>query len=64
MKKKHKYHVHLVLEKLRERGLNAKQEKCLFYQSMVEFLGYIVSGDVILWMRKKYKLLLIGLHPL
>jgi hypothetical protein len=43
--KKHEHHVRLVLEKLREYGFYAKQEKCLFYQSMVEFLGYIVSGN-------------------
>jgi hypothetical protein len=41
----HEHHVRLVLEKLRERGLYAKHEKCLFHQSMVEFLGYIVSSD-------------------
>jgi hypothetical protein len=41
----HEYHVRLVLEKLQEQELYVKQEKCLFHQSMVEFLGYIVSGD-------------------
>ena len=41
----HKYHVRLILEKLRERGLYAKQDKCLFHQSMVEFLDYIVSSN-------------------
>jgi hypothetical protein len=55
----------VVLENLRERGFYAKQEKCLFHQSMVEFLGYIVSGDGISMDEKKnYKLLLIGLHLL
>jgi hypothetical protein len=40
----HEHYVCLVLKKLQERGLYAKQEKCFFYQSMVEFLDYIVSG--------------------
>jgi hypothetical protein len=43
--KEYEHHVCLVLEKLREGRLYAKQEKCFFHQSMVEFLGYIVSGD-------------------
>ena len=37
----HEKHVHLILEKLRERGLYAKLEKCLFYQTEMEFLGFI-----------------------
>ena len=49
----HKHHVCLVLEKLREQGLYAKQEKCFFHQSMVEFLGYIISGDGISMDEKK-----------
>ena len=44
-KEEHEHHVCLVLEKLRKCKLYAKQEKCLFHQSMVEFLGYIVSGN-------------------
>jgi hypothetical protein len=61
----YEHHVQIVLEKLREQGLYAKQEKCLFHQSMVEFLDYIVSGDGIsIDEKKKNKLLLIGLHPL
>ena len=44
-KEEHKHHLHLILEKLREQGLYAKQEKRLFHQSMVDFLGYIVLGD-------------------
>jgi hypothetical protein len=35
----------LFLKKLQEPGLYAKQEKYLFHQSMVEFLGYIVLDD-------------------
>jgi hypothetical protein len=49
----HEHHVCLVLEKLREQGLYAKQEKCLFYQLTVEFLGYIVLGDGISMDEKK-----------
>ena len=43
--KDHKNHVWLVLEKLRFAGLYAKLEKCVFYQSQVEFLGYIISTE-------------------
>ena len=39
----HKKHVHLVLEKLRERGLYAKLEKCLFHQTEMEFLRLIAT---------------------
>jgi hypothetical protein len=51
--KEYEHHVCLVLEKLREGRLYAKQEKCFFHQSMVEFLGYIVSGDGISMDEKK-----------
>ena len=43
--KDHENHVQLILEKLRSAGLYAKLEKCVFYQSQVEFLGYIISGE-------------------
>jgi hypothetical protein len=36
----HEHHVHLVLEKLQEVELYAKLEKCVFYQSKVQFVGY------------------------
>lgn len=39
----HKEHVRLVLQKLRDAGLYAKLEKCVFHQPQVEFLGYIIS---------------------
>jgi hypothetical protein len=51
--KEYEHHVCLVLEKLRQGRLYAKQEKCFFHQSMVEFLGYIVSGDGISMDEKK-----------
>jgi hypothetical protein len=41
----YEHHVRLVLENYKNKDFYAKQEKCLFHQSMVEFLGYIVSGD-------------------
>ncbi len=41
----HEHHVRLILEKLRKVGLYAKLEKCGFYQSKVEFLGYILFGN-------------------
>ena len=44
-KEVHKKHVRLVLEKLRERGLYAKLEKCLFHQTEMEFLGFIATTD-------------------
>ena len=39
------HHVHLVLSRLREHGLYAKYEKCMFEQSSMKFLGYIFSSD-------------------
>jgi hypothetical protein len=62
-KEEHEHHVHLVLEKLQERGLYAKQEKCLFYQSMVEFLDYIVSGDGISMDEKKLQTIVDWIAP-
>ena len=41
----HEKYVWLVLEKLRNAGLYAKLEKCVFHQSQVEFLGFIISGE-------------------
>lgn len=36
-------HVRMVLQRLREHQLYAKLEKCLFFQTSIEFLGRIVS---------------------
>ena len=44
-KEEHEKHVRLVLEKLRERGLYAKLEKCLFHQTEMEFLGFVATTD-------------------
>ena len=41
----HKKHVCLVLEKLRERGLYAKLEKCLFHPTKMDFLGFIATTE-------------------
>ena len=41
----HEKHVRLVLKRLRNAGLYAKLEKCVFHQPQVEFLGYIISGE-------------------
>ena len=41
----HERHVRLVLDKLRENKLYAKQSKCEFYKREVSFVGHIVSGE-------------------
>ena len=41
----HEKHVQLVLKKLRERGLYAKLEKCLFHQTEMEFLGFVATTE-------------------
>jgi hypothetical protein len=41
----HHQHVRLLLQKLREAGLYAKLEKCVFHQLQVDFLGYIISRE-------------------
>ncbi|KAI2644487.1 Transposon Tf2-8 polyprotein [Labeo rohita] len=38
-------HVQQVLEKLREHSLYLKLEKCEFYRSSVQFLGYVISAE-------------------
>jgi len=49
----HKKHIHLVLEKLRNVGLYAKLEKCVFHAPQVEFVGYIISKEGLLMDVKK-----------
>lgn len=39
----HTKHVRLVLEKLRGQRLYSKRKKCLFYQTEMEFLGFIAT---------------------
>ncbi|MBW0528867.1 hypothetical protein O181_068582 [Austropuccinia psidii MF-1] len=41
----HVKHVAYVLQRLRENDLFAKDFKCVFHASSVEYLGYIVSSD-------------------
>ena len=41
----HTKHIRLVLDRMHQYELYAKPSKCTFYQSSVEFLGYIVSGS-------------------
>jgi type IV secretory pathway VirB4 component len=38
-------HVWMVLQKLRNAGLSTKLEKCVFHQSQVEFMDYIISRE-------------------
>lgn len=44
-REEHIEHIQQVLERLRKHRLWAKAEKCRFFQSSVDFLGYIVSQD-------------------
>jgi hypothetical protein len=59
----HKKHVRLVLEKLCNAGLYAKLEKCVFHQSQVEFLGYIISREGISMDPKKIQTILEWKKP-
>jgi hypothetical protein len=59
----HVHHIRLVLEKLREQGLYAKQEKCLFHSSIVEFLDYIISGNGISMDGKKIQTIIDWITP-
>ena len=40
----HIQHIHIVLQKLREKDLLVKLSKCEFYKYSISFLGYIVSN--------------------
>jgi hypothetical protein len=44
-RKTHTSHVQQVLQRLRDAELYANLSKCCFYQSQVEFLGYVISQD-------------------
>jgi hypothetical protein len=50
-----KRHVQLVLQKLRNVGLYAKLEKCIFHQLQVEFLKYIISNEGLIMNLKKIR---------
>ncbi|XP_051543662.1 uncharacterized protein LOC127434749 [Myxocyprinus asiaticus] len=41
----HIHYVRLVLQCLQEHNLYLKAEKCLFHQSSIQFLGYIISSS-------------------
>ena len=41
----HEKHLEIVLKKLREHKLYAKENKCEFAKSQVEFLGHVVSDQ-------------------
>lgn len=41
----HKTHLHQVLDALRKNQLCAKASKCAFFQTKVDFLGHVVSGN-------------------
>jgi hypothetical protein len=51
--KEHEQHVCLILQKLWDAGLYVKLGKCVFYQSQVEFLGYIISNEGLMMDPKK-----------
>lgn len=42
--KDHLTHVRLVLQRLREHKLFAKRSKCAFFQKLIEYLGFQISG--------------------
>jgi hypothetical protein len=59
----HEEHVKLVLQKLRDAGLYAKAEKCVFHQPQVEFLGYIISNEGLSMDPKKIEAITNWLTP-
>jgi hypothetical protein len=52
-----------MLQKLRDAGLYAKLEKCVFYQPQVEFLGYIISNEGLMMDPKKIQAVVDWLTP-
>ena len=57
-KEQHDKHVRLVLDRLREHSLYAKRSKCSFFQSEVEFLGFVVGRNGISMENSKVKAVL------
>ena len=57
-KAEHDRHVRMVLDRLRQHSLYAKQSKCSFFQSEVEFLGFIVGRNGISMQQSKIKAVL------
>jgi hypothetical protein len=58
----HDEHSHLVLQCLREHKLFGKLSKCSFYQSNIHYLGHVISGEVIVMVQQRSRLLWNGLH--
>ena len=54
---KHKQHIRLLLQKLWDVGLYGKLEKCVFHQSQVEFLRYIISNEGLMMDPKKIQVI-------
>jgi hypothetical protein len=57
-REEHEEHLELVLQTLREHQLYAKYSKCEFYQSKVQYLGHVISGEGIFVDPKKVKSIL------
>jgi hypothetical protein len=54
-KEEHKEYLELVLQTLREHQLYEKYSKCKFYQSKVQYLGHVISGEGIVVDLEKVK---------
>jgi hypothetical protein len=62
MMEEHDEHLRLVLQCLREHKLYGKLSKCSFYQSKIHYLGHVISGEGIVWIQQRSRLLWNGLR--
>jgi hypothetical protein len=47
MKEEHEEHLKIVLQTLRKHKLYAKSDKCDLYQKQIQYLGHVISEEVI-----------------
>ena len=60
----HVQHVTTILQKLADENFYAKLSKCTFAQTEIEYCGFIVGRGVFVHSQRKFKLSMIGNHPL
>ena len=59
----HKNHMREVLRRLRKHGLYAREDKCEFHKTSVEFLGFILTPEGLIMADDKVKIIQDWLEP-
>ena len=54
----HLEHLKMIFQKIREAGLKLKLSKCAISKRHLQYLGHLISGELILPMREKVEIIL------